>query len=127
MKSVLTFWTESGVHKSKEDPNIFMSLFLKILSKTAPWGNLKNLILKQIGKCVYSFYFPLFQLPMMEHYAKGRAELYVTLTRVFFLRMTNLFALIITLYRTIQEVRMYTELNITLYHCIITNLVFNVI
>jgi len=64
---------------------------------------------------------------MMEHYAKGRAELYVTLTRVFFLRMTNLFALIITLYRTIQEVRMYKELDITLYHCIITNLVFNVI
>ncbi|XP_052820014.1 transmembrane channel-like protein 1 [Mya arenaria] len=41
------------------------------------------------------------QLPKMEHYLHGKVELNITLTRIFFLRTANLFALITSLYETI--------------------------
>ena len=44
------------------------------------------------------------QLPKFEYYATGKHELNVTLTRIFFLRMANLFALISSLYNTITKV-----------------------
>ncbi|XP_069111099.1 transmembrane channel-like protein 7 isoform X2 [Argopecten irradians] len=43
------------------------------------------------------------QLPKMEDYHSGRKELYVTLARVFFLRMANLFCLLISLYTNINS------------------------
>ena len=45
----------------------------------------------------------------MEQYASGRDELNVTLTRVFFLRMANVFALITSLYNTVTEVSLQTN------------------
>ncbi|KAL4222610.1 hypothetical protein ACF0H5_018651 [Mactra antiquata] len=43
------------------------------------------------------------KLPKMECYASGKDELNVTITRVFFLRMANLFALITSLYNTVTK------------------------
>ncbi|XP_021367162.1 transmembrane channel-like protein 5 isoform X2 [Mizuhopecten yessoensis] len=42
-------------------------------------------------------------LPKMESYHSGRTELYITLARIFFLRMANLFALLISLYTNINS------------------------
>ncbi|XP_052259574.1 transmembrane channel-like protein 7 isoform X2 [Dreissena polymorpha] len=43
------------------------------------------------------------QLPKMENYTTGKQELNVTLFRVFFLRMANLFALIASLFKTVTK------------------------
>ncbi|XP_060086207.1 transmembrane channel-like protein 7 [Ylistrum balloti] len=43
------------------------------------------------------------KLPQMEDYHSGRTELYITLARVYFLRMANLFCLLISLYTNINS------------------------
>ncbi|CAG2250879.1 TMC [Mytilus edulis] len=51
----------------------------------------------------------------LEHYSSGKKELRITLSRIFILRMANLFALIVTLYKNSTEAVVSTAMSIAKY------------
>ncbi|XP_053394225.1 transmembrane channel-like protein 1 isoform X3 [Mercenaria mercenaria] len=77
---------------SETDGNTERTDFLSVYGTTIVFSLINSLV----PVCVE-------QLPKIEQYESGRDELNVTLTRVFVLRMCNLFALITSLYKSITK------------------------
>ncbi|ESO97071.1 hypothetical protein LOTGIDRAFT_239211 [Lottia gigantea] len=72
-------------------------------------ANLLQVYMTPVAFSLINLFIPFFlsKIPLIEKYKTGQAELNITISRIFFLRMANVFALIMSLYSmTLQSERL---------------------